>query len=200
MTYLFMYRVRSDTGFAPCVDNGLLSLACCKGGQIRNGKPINTGLRYRVGNKNECDYNKDDVFILGTYKNKFLYLARITDVKPMTEYYNGMSKGRTDDIYSFENGELKRNNHLREEKVHTDEPQNIRDRAGKYVLMSDDYIYLGKDAVSIDIVDEYGPVFQETKLYSGDIAEKIIAACRLDDDGKKHKPNNPFKSKCGGYK
>ena len=25
MTYLFMYRVTSDTGFAPCVENGLLS-------------------------------------------------------------------------------------------------------------------------------------------------------------------------------
>ena len=118
----------------------------------------------------------------------------------MTKYYNGMSKGRTDDIYSLVNGELKRNDHLRDEDVHTDEPQNIRDRAGKYVLLSDDYIYLGKDVVSLDIVDEYGPIFQETKLYSGDIAEKIIAACRLADDGKKHKPNNPFKSKCGGCK
>ncbi len=74
MTYLFMYRLAVDTGLAPCVDNGLLSLACCKGGQIRNGKPINTGLRYRIGNKNECDYTKDDVYILGTYKNNFCIL------------------------------------------------------------------------------------------------------------------------------
>ena len=34
MTYLYIYRLTSDTGLAPCVDNGLLSLACCKGGQI----------------------------------------------------------------------------------------------------------------------------------------------------------------------
>lgn len=33
MTYLKMYRLTSDTGLAPCAENGLLSLACCKGGQ-----------------------------------------------------------------------------------------------------------------------------------------------------------------------
>ena len=48
MTYLYIYRLTSDTGLAPCVDNGLLSLACCKGGQIRNGKAIHAGLRYRM--------------------------------------------------------------------------------------------------------------------------------------------------------
>lgn len=34
---IYAYRLVDDTGFAPCVDNGLLSLACCKGGQVRNG-------------------------------------------------------------------------------------------------------------------------------------------------------------------
>ena len=29
---IFTYRLTHDTGFAPCVDGGLLSLACCKGG------------------------------------------------------------------------------------------------------------------------------------------------------------------------
>lgn len=38
MTCLYIYRLTDDTGFAPCVENGLLSLACCKGGQIRNGR------------------------------------------------------------------------------------------------------------------------------------------------------------------
>ena len=63
MTKLFIYRMTSDKGLAPCVDNGLLSLACCKGGQVRNGKPIKTGLRYRIGSKRESDYEKDDVHI-----------------------------------------------------------------------------------------------------------------------------------------
>lgn len=89
----------SDTGLAPCVDDGLLSLACCKGGQIRNGKCCKTGLRYWIGSKKKCDYETDDVCILGTYHDKLLYLARITKVLPMTEYYKNKSKGRTDNIY-----------------------------------------------------------------------------------------------------
>lgn len=39
---IYAYRLVDDTGFAPCVDNGLLSLACCKGGQVRNGRNIIT--------------------------------------------------------------------------------------------------------------------------------------------------------------
>lgn len=31
MTYLYMYRLTSDTGLASYVDNGLLSLECEKG-------------------------------------------------------------------------------------------------------------------------------------------------------------------------
>ena len=73
MTYLYIYRLTSDTGLAPCVHNSLLSLACCKGGQIRNGKPIHTGLRYRIGSKHDgADYNNDKVYLLGTHNNKFL--------------------------------------------------------------------------------------------------------------------------------
>ena len=37
MTGLYIYRLTDDSGFAPCVENGLLSLVCCKGGPIRNG-------------------------------------------------------------------------------------------------------------------------------------------------------------------
>lgn len=200
MTYLYMYRLTSDTGLAPCIDNNMLSLACCKGGQIRNGKPVNTGLRFRIGSKKECDYKKDDVYILGTYKNKFLYLARITDIVLMTEYYKDMCKGRMDRIYSYKDGKLERNNHLRQEDVHTDPLVNIRDLAGEYVLISKDYIYLGKDAVLLPLINEKGAKYRETVPYYGEEAEMIINECRKADDGKSHNPNNPFKSKCGGCK
>lgn len=42
---VFTYRLTNDTGFAPCVDNGLLTLACCKGGT----KTVKRGLRYFIG-------------------------------------------------------------------------------------------------------------------------------------------------------
>lgn len=42
---IFTYRLTHDTGFAPCVDNGLLTLACCKGGT----ETVKRGLRYFIG-------------------------------------------------------------------------------------------------------------------------------------------------------
>ena len=46
---IFAYRLAWDTGFAPCLDHNIFTLACCKGGQIRKGKNIFTGLRYQIG-------------------------------------------------------------------------------------------------------------------------------------------------------
>lgn len=199
MTYLYAYRLTSDTGLAPCTDSGLFSLACCKGGQVRNGKPVHTGLRHRIGSKRDgADCKKDDIYVLGTYKSNFLYLARITNIVAMTEYFDTMSKNRTDNIYSLVDGSLIRNHHLWYEGVHVDEHQNICDIAGEYVLLSDDFIYLGKDAVYVDIVGRYGAKYRETKLYKGETAEQIVSECMKYKDSKIHKPNKPFSKKCGG--
>ncbi len=198
MTHLYLYRLTSDTGLAPCVDNGLLSLAVCKGGQIRKGKVIHTGLRHRIGAQRDgADYTCDDVYVLGTYHNKFLYLAKITNIILMEEYFSGMSKGRTDNIYELRNGGLVRNKRLQKEEVHTDPGQNIRDIAGEYTLLSNDFIYLGRDAVDIDIVSEKNALTRETKYYKGEEAERIIQACISCKDGKVHLPHEPF-AKGGG--
>ncbi len=195
MTYLYIYRMTDDTGFAPCVQNGLLTLACCKGGQIRDGKVIHTGLRYRIGSGKAADYSSDDVYVLGTYGNKLLYLARVTKVITMEEYYRGPSKGRLDDIYNVKGGKLVRNDKLRDEKVHIEEGRVKRDLAGTYVLMSDDYLYLGRDAVYVDIVAKNNARFQETKSYQGEIAEKIIEECLKHQDRKRHDPTFPYEGK-----
>ena len=136
--------------------------------------------------------------MLGTHKNKLLYLARITNIVTMTEYFSTMSKGRIDSIYSLTDRKLVRNHHLWNEGVHVDEKQNIRDIAGEYVLLSDDFIYLGKDAVFDELVDKYNAKFRETKLYKGEVAELIVAECQKYRDGKKHLPTKPLKKKCGG--
>lgn len=198
MTFLYIYRLASDTGLAPCIQDGLLSLAVCKGGQIRNGIPVNTGIRFWVGNKTNADWEKDDVYVIGTYKNDLLYLARITNVIPMTEYYRGQSKGRLDEIYKSDGVKLERNRKLQKENIHT-EPERIKkDIAGQYVLLSDKYIYLGKDAKRVDILDAYGPKGQETKKYSGDLAKEIIKECKKCRDKKEHLPNDDtLQKKCG---
>ena len=199
MTRLFMYRLSDDTGLAPCVQDGLFSLAVCKGGQIRNGKIINTGLRYWIGSRFATEYKKDKIFILGTYHNKFLFIANISEVMTMEEYYQGKSDNRTDNIYSYMNGVLQRNRFLYKEGVHTQE-QVLRDIAGKYVLLSDDYIYLGREAIDNNLINEYGAKTRETKEYTGKMAEKIIKECEQYRDSKVHFPHNPLIRCCGASK
>ena len=112
---IFSYRIAYDMGFAPCIDNNIFTLACCKGGQIRNGKNIITGLRYHVG---QYYYRNpvDEIYLFGIYKNGMLYYARITDVITMDEYFSTRGKSvygdRTDQIYDAEAGILKRNDLL----------------------------------------------------------------------------------------
>lgn len=118
----------------------------------------------------------------------------------MSEYFSSMSEGRTDIIYSLADVELVRNHHLWNEGVHVDEKQNIRDIAEEFVLLSDDFIYLGKDAVFDDMVDKYNARFRETKLYKGEVAELIVEECKKYRDGKKHLPTKPMNKKCGGCK
>lgn len=199
MKCVYVYRLTSDTGLAPCVDNDLLSLAVCKGGQVRGDKVINTGLRYWIGSKKDVDYTKDEVYLLGTYENKFLYLARVTDVVTIQEYFSSLSKGRTDNIYSVVNGKLKRNSNLVKEDVHMEPGRIIRDFAGEYVILSDDFIYLGRDAAYNERVAKYNAISRETKLYKAAIAEMLIEECRKYADGKKHVSTSPFK-KTGGCK
>ena len=189
---LYIYRLTDDSGFAPCVDNNLLSLACCKGGKIRNNNVIETGLRHRIGTFREADYRTEDVYILGVYRNKMLYLARVTNVVTMNEYFSGMSKGRTDDIYKLDNNALVRNRKLRNKNIHTEQGRIIRDIAGKFVVLSDDYIYLGKDALEIVDINKYYPMGHGTKVYKDEVAEEIVNVCKKYQDGKRHIPNVPI--------
>ena len=207
-TLLYMYRLASDAGLAPCVSpDNLLTLACCKGGKFRNNQAVNTGIRYWIGkNAYGANWKTDNVFVLGTYKDKFLYLARITNVMTMAEYYSGASKGRLDDIYKCvdkETGELKLIGKLKDNngaKIHGDTDQQRKDKAGVYVLMSDDYVYLGKESDNTDEIPElmrYGPKRQETKRYEGPLAREIIDACMKYKDRKDGKPHVELKRSGG---
>lgn len=203
MTYVYVYRLISDTGLAPCVLDGLLSLAVCKGGKMYGDKIVHTGLRYWIGSKAEKrDYTVDEVYILGAYKGKFLYMAKVTKVVTMMEYFDGMANGRMDNIYTILNGKPIRNNHLRKEQVHLEADRKEKDFAGKYVLLSDDFIYLGRDAVENALITEHLPVSRETRIIEGDKAEKLVRECRKYKDDKVHLPNSPFSKKthCGGCK
>jgi hypothetical protein len=156
---VFSYRLTSDTGFAPCVDNGVFTLACCKGGQFRAGKYIKCGLRHRIGAYSKDKSENTEVFLLGIYKDTLLYYARISEVFTMSYYYrSGLSKGRTDNIYSYDQTgycDLVRNDLL--PKVHpkidpvtnTVNPQIYKDICGEYVLYSTEFSYWGIESTVI---------------------------------------------------
>ena len=165
---MFIYRLKYDTGFAPCVDHDTFTLACCKGGYFRNGKPVHAGLRHRIGEYHKR-YKDDNIFLLGTYGGKLLYVAEITRIMEMKDYYcerMTCDKKRTDDIYDVnENGELVRNSRLAE--VHSKgSEESEKDKLGDYVLISDKFTYFGVDAKEIDEeLRELFPKTRETKVY-----------------------------------
>ncbi len=151
---IFRYRLTSDTGCAPCIDNDFFTLACCKGGQYRNGNFVECGLRYFIGTLwTEINSILDDyeVYISGIYQNKFLFFAKITAVIEMTEYYkhseaNKKYRNRKDDIYYIKTDNLERNKfNCNFHGFNTE--QHGRDISGKYVLLSDEFVYYGKEAV-----------------------------------------------------
>ena len=144
---IFTYRLTHDTGFAPCVDNGLLTLACCKGGT----ETVKRGLRYFIGRFFEENLQKNvEVYISGIYSGKLLYIAKIDKVITMNEYFVKKEyKGRTDQIYRLDGAVLKRDKR-KLKGIHDDEHSNNCDRNGKYVLISKEFVFLGNKAIDID--------------------------------------------------
>lgn len=181
---IFAYRLTSDTGFAPCVDNNILTLSCCKGGRKLskklNGKIVSTGLRYRIGGYAKAHPN-DEMYLMGIYKNKLLYYAKITKVITMEEYYSTKMKKkygkRKDHIFDYNGKELTRNNNLPNIHPNNDKDEQFKkDIAGKDVVISDknQFSYWGRNAKKITdrrILDKL-PQKQEKKEYiDGDFKE-----------------------------
>lgn len=175
---VLVYRVATDSGFSPCVDNDLFTLSCCKGGR-KDG--TQTGIRYWVGQKNKgYDWEKDDVYVVGTYCDCLLFYANITDVMEMTEYYSSNVE-RKDGIYCCQKGLdgesiLQRNNRYKSVHPKEDTDQYIRDISGKYVLLSKKFLYLGRNKISLDALpfNKNFPKGQEAKTFKNEDADMIV--------------------------
>ncbi len=211
MKYIYMYRMTSDTGSAPCIfendyeATNLLTLACCKGGKIYRckdkrtgelfdlsdehpGKDVKTGLRHTIGSK----YLKkdDEIFVVGIYKSGILYVAQITEVMTMKEYYSDKRRysKRLDFIYDS-NGNRNKNNKFFHPK--NDLYQHRRDWNGEYVLLSNNFSYNGEkweENSTEDINKKYLPKNHETKVICEnetppDEFKKVFNAikCNLDN-------------------
>lgn len=102
MSCLYVYRLTSNTGFAPCTQDGLLSLTCCKPAIRRvTGRLLTTG-------------ETDSAWILGIVGTtldryevgRWLYAAKVTKAVPFIEYFTDPKyQNRTDCIYKIENPE-----------------------------------------------------------------------------------------------
>ena len=155
---LFVYAMTCDSNFAPCIQEGLLTLACCKGGK-------NGGMRKSAGElyRNRKDPS-DEIWILGVCgkglkKSAVLneeedynpvFMARITNVLTMKAYYtDAMYSGRADHgAYTVCNDTLMpiKKESLNPHRDETDPEHEaiMRDVNGKYVLISDTFVYFGK--------------------------------------------------------
>lgn len=131
---IYLYKMTTDNGGAPCVKDDLLSLAICK--------PV---IR-RVAEKGSI------IFGFGgkKYGERLLYIAEVTDkpIPPGKYYRDKRYKNRTDCIYEEKDGEasLKKNAqyHKSGERDH-DVGKNFEKA---YVLISTDFRYFGKNGTA----------------------------------------------------
>ena len=191
MNYYYFYRMTCDTGNAPCVFNNgykqtnLLTLACCKGGQIRRykgtDKNVYTGLRHTIGEAMKKN-PENDYYVIGILKDRIIYVAKIREAILMNNYFSDKKYlKRMDCIYKVvdtnEQWKLKRRDGFNP-SFHglCDTNQHHHDELGEYVLLSDDFVYQGRnqDLLIDDNVKELMPKRQETKTYN-DAENHLIA-------------------------
>lgn len=124
---IYTYILAHDTGFAPCIENNLFTLATCKP-LIRSSAKIGDIIIGFYG-KNEKKYNYAIAFI-----------AVVTDKMDFKEYYNKF-QNRTDCIYNDKLEQLSN-------EYHKCNNRNT-DLNGKYVLLSNDFIFFGNKNIKI---------------------------------------------------
>ncbi|MDD6763408.1 MAG: hypothetical protein PUD92_07270 [Clostridiales bacterium] len=140
---LYVYAMTNDSGLAPCVENGILTLACCKGGK-------NGGMRRKAANDLK---EKNDVWILGLCGKRLagdnankvympVYLAKLSEAVCMKKYYSTPEYRKRADgrVYKVVNGELKPTKC----NPHNDNERE-KDIGGKYVLISENFTYWGDE-------------------------------------------------------
>lgn len=134
-TKIYFYKMIVDNGGAPCVQDGLLSLAICKP-QIRSTIDTND-------------------FIIGfgsnVLDNKLIYIAKITDKLLDGEYYKQEKYFYRDDcLYSFNGQQYSR----RENKKYHIGNNTPTDEGNDIVLLSNNYRYFGNKS-SNDYKNKY---------------------------------------------
>lgn len=159
---IYSYTMTSDSGFAPCYDNGKFTLACCK-----------SHMRYRLAKEYSVKDDETDYYVIGligkklikqnglscSLDNKPIYIAKIADVLKTSDYFSESSiteETRFDKKYLYEKDKwyvLPGNCHHKSVNKKTQIVHN-KDFMYKckgivdinFVIRSDVFIHYGKDA------------------------------------------------------
>ena len=169
---IYAYTMTYNTGFAPCVSNGLMTLACCK-----------TLLRYRIAGK--IKDGEKDIYVIGLCGKQLagrndigdeklytpVYIAKVSNCIECKEYYAEID--RPDKKYLFENNNwyilsgnphhdnVKNKQEYPDYREDTDLYYNFRNiQRENYVLTFEDYIYFGK---KVQDIKELPKVFEAIK-------------------------------------
>ena len=128
---IYSYKLTTDNGSAPCIQNNLLSLVICKP-KIRKTAQIND---YIIGiSANSMNLGE----------NKLLYIARITNKILLSDYYK-LYSNRKDCIYDDKLCRLKN------AKYHSCKDKK-KDLSGLYALLSSDFIFFGSKSIVMPLV------------------------------------------------
>ena len=143
MSRLYVYKIRYDDGTAPCVEDGLLSLALCKPAIRSTAAVGDTVVAFAA--KSMC---RDQ---------RLVYAAVVTEKLAPGAYYRAREwRDRRDCVYAWRNGAF----HPRADAaipISADDMANDLGEAPAYarasVLLSDNYLYFG-DARPADYRDD----------------------------------------------
>ncbi len=223
---VFSYKEDYFTGFAPCFEGGIYSLACCKGAKNGNslrqtackaflaGRSVwilaiaSATFRDEGHNKSQIEYSRGDA----------IYLAKVDGVYTWKEYSDSHAN-RSDSIYELRNGEITwRDNyhgsHRNEKDKATDCATSMKGMTPIETFINQEQILISREYYVFDKgckimgIDAYSPleVFRGYS-YAKD-KEKRVESLRMfleiNHNFKYLTGQDPFKntvstsSKCGG--
>ncbi len=153
---VFSYIVTHDSGFSPNPFWGQCSLACCK-----------PAIRRSIGERWASSH---DTWIVGitpkSRGNELVYIMRVDHCMGFPEYYESHPQKRPDfskeqvhtcgdNIYrpvegGYEQLRSRHSSHPFKDSWSVNKYAMNHDLGGKYVLVSDNFIYYGKDTVKIE--------------------------------------------------
>ena len=155
---IFTYRLKHDTGFAPNPFHNTLTLATCKPG-IRSTKKIGHWIAGFSSLELANNAAQQGVPI---GRNALIYLAQISDVMSLDDYYNDKRYGKKippqhyngdaiscagDNIYCPDPTEP--DGYRQISQIHHDSDSKMTDISGVNALICEEFYYLGREGREI---------------------------------------------------